>query len=42
MTTVTSGGAAGLIRVMRAQNSTYKPEPKNGKFGEEVIVDSTN
>jgi len=30
------------IRVMRAQNSTYKPEPKNGKFGEEVIVDSTN
>ncbi len=36
--------AAGIrpIRVMRAQNSTYKPEPKNGKFGEEVIVDSTN
>lgn len=29
------------IRVMRAPNSTYKPEPKNGSFGEEVIVDST-
>ncbi|WP_313192155.1 acid phosphatase AphA [Shinella zoogloeoides] len=36
--------AAGIrpIRVMRAQNSTYKPEPKNGKFGEEVIANSTN
>lgn len=36
--------AAGIrpIRVMRAQNSTYKPDPKNGKFGEEVIVNSTN
>ena len=30
------------IRVMRAQNSSYKPEPRNGSFGEEVIVDSTN
>jgi acid phosphatase (class B) len=30
------------VRVLRAQNSTYKPEPKNGKFGEEVIVNSTN
>ena len=36
--------AAGIrpLRIMRAQNSTYKPEPKNGKFGEEVIVNSTN
>ncbi|MFT4012626.1 MAG: acid phosphatase AphA [Paracoccus sp. (in: a-proteobacteria)] len=30
------------IRVMRAQNSSYKPDPRNGRFGEEVIVDSTN
>ncbi len=30
------------IRVMRAQNSTYKPEPRNGRFGEEVIVNSTD
>ncbi|MBP6504912.1 MAG: acid phosphatase AphA [Rhodoferax sp.] len=30
------------IRVMRAQNSTYKPEPKNGRYGEEVIINSTN
>lgn len=29
------------IRVMRAPNSTYKPEPRNGSFGEEVIVNST-
>ena len=28
------------IRVLRASNSTYKPMPKNGSFGEEVIVDS--
>lgn len=28
------------IRVMRASNSTYKPMPKNGSFGEEVIIDS--
>ena len=36
--------AAGIrpIRVMRAQNSTYKPDPKNGSLGEEVIVNSTN
>ncbi|UFS68427.1 acid phosphatase AphA (plasmid) [Paracoccus denitrificans] len=29
------------IRVMRAQNSSYKPDPRNGSFGEEVIVNST-
>lgn len=29
------------IRVMRAPNSTYKPEPKSGSFGEEVIVNSS-
>ena len=29
------------IRVMRAPNSTYKPEPRNGSLGEEVIVNST-
>lgn len=28
------------IRVLRASNTTYKPLPKNGSFGEEVIVDS--
>ena len=28
------------IRVLRASNTTYKPMPKNGSFGEEVIVDS--
>ncbi|WP_342360019.1 acid phosphatase AphA [Terrarubrum flagellatum] len=28
------------IRVLRASNSTYKPMPKNGSFGEEVIIDS--
>ncbi|MGO4705113.1 acid phosphatase AphA [Microvirga sp. 2MCAF38] len=28
------------IRVLRSPNSTYKPMPKNGSFGEEVIVDS--
>lgn len=28
------------IRVLRASNTTYKPMPKNGAFGEEVIVDS--
>lgn len=30
------------IRVLRAQNSTYKPDPRNGRFGEEVIVNSTH
>jgi acid phosphatase (class B) len=29
------------IRVLRAPNSTYKPEPRNGRFGEEVIINST-
>ncbi|GLK65680.1 MULTISPECIES: acid phosphatase AphA [Paracoccus] len=29
------------VRVMRAQNSSYKPEPRNGNFGEEVIINST-
>jgi acid phosphatase (class B) len=28
------------IRVLRASNTTYKPMPKNGSFGEEVIIDS--
>jgi len=28
------------IRVLRAPNSTYLPLPKNGSFGEEVIIDS--
>ncbi len=28
------------IRVLRASNTTYKPMPKNGAFGEEVIIDS--
>lgn len=28
------------IRVLRASNTTYKPMPKNGAFGEEVIVNS--
>lgn len=28
------------IRVLRASNTTYKPMPKNGSFGEEVIVNS--
>lgn len=28
------------IRVMRAQNSSYKPDPRNGSLGEEVIVNS--
>lgn len=32
-------GARG-IRVMRASNSTYLPLPANGRFGEEVIVNS--
>lgn len=30
------------IRVLRASNSTYKPMPKNGAFGEEVIIDSAD
>jgi len=32
-------GARG-IRVLRASNSTYRPLPMAGKFGEEVIVNS--
>lgn len=28
------------IRVLRASNTTYKPMPKNGAFGEEVIINS--
>ncbi len=32
-------GARG-IRVLRASNSTYKPLPQAGAFGEEVIVNS--
>lgn len=28
------------IRIMRAGNSTYKPLPKNGSLGEEVLVNS--
>ncbi|MCC7430614.1 acid phosphatase AphA, partial [bacterium] len=28
------------IRIMRAGNSTNKPMPQNGKFGEEVLVNS--
>ncbi len=28
------------IRIMRARNSTNKPLPQNGNFGEEVLVDS--
>ncbi|MFT3689356.1 acid phosphatase AphA [Paenirhodobacter sp.] len=29
------------IRVMRSPNSSYKPDPRNGRFGEEVIINST-
>jgi len=32
-------GARG-IRVLRASNSTYRPLPMAGAFGEEVIVNS--
>ncbi|WP_426203348.1 HAD family acid phosphatase, partial [Shigella boydii] len=32
-------GARG-IRILRASNSTYKPLPQAGAFGEEVIVNS--
>lgn len=32
-------GARG-IRVLRASNSTYRPLPMAGSFGEEVIVNS--
>jgi len=28
------------IRILRASNSTYRPLPEAGKFGEEVIVNS--
>jgi acid phosphatase (class B) len=28
------------IRIMRAVNSTNKPLPQNGSFGEEVLVNS--
>lgn len=31
---------ARAIRVMRASNSTYLPLPANGRFGEEVIINS--
>lgn len=31
---------ARAIRVLRASNSTYRPLPMAGKFGEEVIVNS--
>ncbi len=31
---------ARAIRVMRAVNSSYYPLPKNGQFGEEVIINS--
>lgn len=28
------------IRILRAANTTYKPMPENGKYGEEVVIDS--
>ena len=28
------------VRIMRAMNSSYYPLPKNGKYGEEVIINS--
>lgn len=39
---ITSAKAIGAraIRVMRAVNSSYYPLPKNGQFGEEVIINS--
>ncbi|KNC92347.1 acid phosphatase AphA [Trabulsiella odontotermitis] len=39
---ITAAREAGVrgIRVLRASNSTYRPLPMAGKFGEEVIVNS--
>lgn len=39
---ITAAQAAGArgIRVLRASNSSYKPLPKAGSYGEEVIVNS--
>lgn len=39
---MTQAIAAGArpIRILRAANTTYKPMPKNGKYGEEVVIDS--
>ncbi|WP_263081775.1 acid phosphatase AphA [Endozoicomonas sp. Mp262] len=39
---ITSAQAVGAraIRIMRAVNSSYYPLPKNGQFGEEVIINS--
>ena len=39
---ITSAQAIGArgIRIMRAVNSSYYPLPSNGKFGEEVIINS--
>ena len=39
ITAAQDAGARG-IRVLRASNSTYRPLPMAGKFGEEVIVNS--
>mgnify|MGYP002618297257 CR=1 FL=1 len=39
ITAAHDAGARG-IRVLRASNSTYRPLPMAGKFGEEVIVNS--
>ncbi len=39
ITAAREAGARG-IRVLRASNSTYKPLPQAGAFGEEVIVNS--
>ena len=39
---ITSAQAVGAraIRIMRAVNSSYYPLPRNGQFGEEVIINS--
>ncbi|WP_058912433.1 acid phosphatase AphA [Entomohabitans teleogrylli] len=39
---ITAAREAGIrgIRILRASNSTYRPLPQAGKFGEEVIVNS--
>ena len=34
-----NAGAEG-IRIMRAANSSYKPVPKNGIYGERIVMDS--
>lgn len=39
ITAAREAGARG-IRVLRASNSTYKPLPQAGAFGEEVVVNS--